>query len=33
MMAHFVEHSDLSDNDIAELQKLLKQRAKKGARK
>ena len=33
MMAHFVEHSDLSNNDIAELQKLLKQRAKKGARK
>jgi BlaI family transcriptional regulator, penicillinase repressor len=33
MMLHFVEHSDLSDEDIAELQKLLKQRVKKGARK
>jgi BlaI family penicillinase repressor len=33
MVAHFVEHSDLTDNDIAELQKLLKRRAKKGTRK
>jgi BlaI family penicillinase repressor len=33
MMAHFVEHSQMSDDDIAELQRLLKQRAKKGGRK
>jgi BlaI family transcriptional regulator, penicillinase repressor len=33
MMAHFVEHSAMSDEDIAELQRLLKQRAKKGGRK
>lgn len=33
MMAHFVEHADITDDEIAELQKLLKQRAKKGDRK
>jgi BlaI family penicillinase repressor len=33
MMAHFVENAELSEDEIAELQKLLKQRAKKGGRK
>jgi BlaI family penicillinase repressor len=26
LLAHFVEHADLTDNEIAELQRLLKQR-------
>ena len=30
MMLHFVEHAELSDADIAELQKALKQKNKKG---
>lgn len=30
MMLHFVEHAELSDADIAELQKILKQKNKKG---
>src|SRR4029450_3925123 len=33
MMAHFVEHSEMSEEDIGELQKMLKQGAKKGGRK
>lgn len=33
LVAHFCEHGDLSDEEIAELQKLLKRRAKKGTSK
>jgi BlaI family penicillinase repressor len=33
MMAHFVENADLTPEEIADLQKLLKQRAKKGGTK
>ena len=33
MMAHFVENAELSQEEIADLQKLLKQRAKKGGGK
>lgn len=32
MMLHFVENAELSDTDIAELQKALKQRSKKGTK-
>lgn len=32
MMLHFVEHAELSDADIAELQRALKQRSRKGNR-
>jgi BlaI family penicillinase repressor len=32
MMLHFVENAELSDEDIAELQKALKQRSKKGTK-
>jgi len=32
MMLHFVENAELSEQDIAELQKALKQRSKKGSK-
>jgi len=33
MLAHFCERGDLSEQEIADLQKLLKRRAQKGGRK